>query len=266
MDHWSYCHHAPARVNIFGMRRLLIFVKFPTPGRVKTRLAASIGAQAASDIHRSCTELTLERLDTFHRESILCYDPPEARERMRAWLGARWSLVPQAGRTLGERLAHAVGEAFAQGATQVVAIGTDSPWLGSVVIEGAFDALRRAEVVLGPTRDGGYYLIGLSRPRPALFTGIRWGTASVCASTTAKARALGLRVRSLRIGYDIDRLADVRRFLAEAAAHERCSPRMRQIRALVQGLQKERGARSPRMAVEQRGATLAAGQEPSKRP
>lgn len=200
------------------MRRLLVFLKYPAPGKVKTRLAAALGDQAASDVYRVCAEVTLERLRRFQPETALYVDPPEALERTRDWLGQGWSLRSQQGRTLGERLARATGEVFAEGARPVVVIGTDSPWLGERDIEQAFEALRHAEVVIGPAQDGGYYLIGLARPTPALFEGVAWGTPQVGATTLAQARLLGLAVHLLGTGYDVDRLEDLERFAADAAA------------------------------------------------
>jgi len=197
------------------MRRLLIFLKYPTPGKVKTRLAAALGDEAAASLYRACAELTLERLRPLQRKTRLCVEPAEALTRTAAWIGQDWSMTPQRGATLGDRLAHATGEAFDEGARGVIVVGTDSPWLSEREVEEAFAALERADVVIGPTEDGGYYLIGLARPAPALFDGIPWSTPQVCARTLARARALGLRVRLLRTGYDVDRLEDVERFAAE---------------------------------------------------
>ena len=196
------------------MRRLLIFLKYPTPGQVKTRLAASVGDDAACETYRACAELTLERLSAFRGEATVCIDPPEALGQARAWLGPDWPLRAQQGATLGERLAEATADAFARGAQRVAVIGTDSPWIGANEIEEAFAALARAEVVLGPAQDGGYYLIGLSRAAPEIFDGIAWSTSSVSAETLAKAAALRLRVHLLRLGYDIDRVEDLERFLS----------------------------------------------------
>jgi len=192
---------------------LLVFLKYPTPGKVKTRLAASMGAEAASAAYRTCAEQTLERLRTWHTQSVVFVDPPDALSSVRDWLGPTWRLSPQQGATLGERLAHATRAAFANGATRVVVIGTDSPWLTPEEIEQAFAALEHADVVLGPSEDGGYYLIGLSQPQPALFEGIAWSTASVYQHTLERANALGLRVYTARLGYDVDRLEDLQRFL-----------------------------------------------------
>ncbi|MBI3321322.1 MAG: TIGR04282 family arsenosugar biosynthesis glycosyltransferase [Candidatus Omnitrophica bacterium] len=205
------------------MRRLLIFIKDPRPGRVKTRLAATLGDQAACEVYRACAELTLSRLQTFRDEAALCVDPPEALARMRRWVGPRWSLQPQCGMTLGDRLRHAADEAFAQGATRVVIIGTDSPWLAPADIREAFAALAHAELVVGPTEDGGYYLIGLSCSASALFKGVAWSSSRVYAQTRRNARALGLRTRRLRMGYDVDRVDDLPRMLAEAAAQRDAS-------------------------------------------
>ena len=203
------------------MRRLLIFLKHPVPGQVKTRLAAALGEGAACEVYRACTELTLERLESFQDEAILCVDPPEALADTRAWLGPRWTLRPQRGATLGERLADATNAVFLDGAARIVVIGTDSPWIRRGEVEAAFAALGAADVALGPTEDGGYYLIGLSRPVPALFDGVAWSSPRVYAQTQERARALGLRVQTLRAGYDLDYLDDVKRFIDEERRHGR---------------------------------------------
>ncbi|HBH97104.1 MAG TPA: hypothetical protein DDX89_04845 [Candidatus Omnitrophica bacterium] len=197
------------------MRRLLIFLKDPVPGQVKTRLAKAVGSQAACDIYRACVELTLERMMRFRQEAVLCVDPPEALLRTRAWVGADWRLQPQRGLALGERLADATAVACSDGASQVVVIGTDSPWLTGDDVAAAFEALRYHHIVLGPAQDGGYYLIGLTRPQPALFEGIAWSSPSVYAQTRVRAAQLGLTTHSLREGYDVDRLEDVQRWLKE---------------------------------------------------
>ena len=216
-------------------KRLLIFLKYPTPGQVKTRLAASVGTEAATNIYRACTELTLERLAQFRKDTIVCVHPPEAVDRTRQWLGAGWLLRSQHGTTLGERLAHAMGEAFASGAARVAAIGTDSPWLEARDLDAAFAALDGADVVIGPAQDGGYYLIGLSREAPELFDGVAWGSSAVYAQTLAKARTLGLQVTILRPGYDVDQLDDVRRFLSEARGRSTASEAVNIISDVLDG-------------------------------
>jgi glycosyltransferase A (GT-A) superfamily protein (DUF2064 family) len=112
-------------------------------------------------------------------------------------------------------LAQAVREACDEGAERVVCIGTDAPWLSPDEIEWAWRSLARHDIVLGPAEDGGYYLIGLVRPHTELFEGVAWGSASVCETTVAKARAMGLRVHLLPMGYDVDRLQDVERLRSD---------------------------------------------------
>ena len=216
------------------MRKLLIFLKYPIPGAVKTRLAASVGDDAASHISRLCTELILERLTSFRRDAVLYVHPPEALERTEAWLGSEWALRPQRGDTLGERLMEATGHAFAQGARRVVAIGSDSPWLEPHDIETAFDVLERIPITIGPTEDGGYYLLGLSQPVPYLFEGIPWSTTSVYTETVAHASLLGLSVQSLPLGYDLDRVDDVQRFVASERAQGHDSSRLATLEHLAQ--------------------------------
>jgi len=201
------------------MRRLLIFVKEPVPGQVKTRLAAEIGAEAACHVYRRCVERTLQRLVALRDEITLCVEPAEAMGCIQAWLGSAWPIQPQRGATLGERLAHATDSAFAEGMRRVIVIGTDSPWIGHLLIEEAFSVMHRTDLVLGPTADGGYYLVGLAKPAPELFRGISWSTSQVLDQTRANARALDLTVSLLPEGYDIDRLTDLQRWMQEDPHH-----------------------------------------------
>lgn len=117
-------------------------------------------------------------------------------------------------------MVQATQEAFAGGAKRVVVIGTDSPWLTEQHIGDAFTALVQSEVVIGPAQDGGYYLMGLTRPIPELFEAIPWGTCEVCARTLTKARELQLAVALLPTGYDIDELEDLHRLIEDHAASE----------------------------------------------
>jgi len=201
------------------MRRLLIFVKEPVPGRVKTRLAAEIGAEAACQVYRRCVERTLERLSVLREEITLCVEPAKATGRIQAWLGSACLVQPQRGATLGERLADATHRTFIAGVHQVLVIGTDSPWINDALVEEAFSAMERADLVLGPAADGGYYLVGLAKPAPGLFRGIPWSTNQVLDRTLANARTLGRTVSLLPEGYDIDRLTDLQRWMQEDPHH-----------------------------------------------
>ncbi len=183
--------------------------KYPAAGRVKTRLARSIGDDGAAALYEAFVLDLAERLRTVAWEVVWCHWPPES--PFGALVpGAR--CVPQAGRDLGERMATAVDEAFADGARQVVLIGADAPHLPLDRIDAALGALRGvADMVLGPALDGGYYLMGLRAPAPALFEGIAWGTRGVLADTLAQAARAGLATRLLPEDFDVDEPADLAR-------------------------------------------------------
>ncbi len=190
---------------------LLVFLKRPTPGEVKTRLAPDLGAQAAADLYRVLAEETLRR--TVPRPGdygrLLCFAPANARREMREWLpGETW--LAQKGGDLGDRMAHAFREAFRRGARRAVLIGSDAPSLTRELVLTAFAALGDNDLVLGPARDGGYYLVGLSRPCDVLFREVPWSTPEVLRVTLERAGALGLRAWLLERLRDIDTLDDVR--------------------------------------------------------
>jgi rSAM/selenodomain-associated transferase 1 len=124
------------------------------------------------------------------------------------WLPGE-DLWPQPSGDLGLRMAAAFDEAFRRGAARVVLVGTDLPFLAHEDVVGALEALARADVVLGPAPDGGYFLVALRRPHPELFFGITWSTPGVLAATRARAGALGLKTRLLDSQPDLDTLEDL---------------------------------------------------------
>jgi rSAM/selenodomain-associated transferase 1 len=191
---------------------LLVFAKAPRPGAVKTRLAEAVGAETAAQLYRLLAERELQhtRPAAGEYQRVVLFTPADAAEEMAHWLPGE-ALRPQTGGDLGERMASAFAEAFAVGARRVVLIGTDVPWLSRESVADALRRLDEVELVLGPADDGGYYLIGLSRPMPGLFRGIAWSTPSVLGATVDRASALGLSVQLLEPLPDIDVLEDLRR-------------------------------------------------------
>ncbi len=190
---------------------LVVFLKHPQPGAVKTRLAAAIGPDAAAGLYRALVEHVLEATTPMpgDYERLVFFDPPESLPEMRDRLpGVR--LMAQSGHDLGARLADAFGRAFARGARRVAIVGTDAPGVSRATVREALSALDAADVVIGPADDGGYYLIALRAPRPELFAGIRWSTPSVREQTLARAAAAGLSVRELKHLRDVDTLEDLR--------------------------------------------------------
>jgi rSAM/selenodomain-associated transferase 1 len=192
-------------------RALVVFLKHPAPGAVKTRLAAAIGPVAAAELYRALAEHVLASTtpEPGDYERLVFFDPKEAHDQMRAWLPAV-RLVAQAGGDLGARLADATARAFARGASRVAVVGTDAPRLARDTVVSALDALDAADVAIGPSADGGYYLLALRQAQPELFGGIAWSTPSVAAETRARASAAALVVHELPVLRDVDTLEDVR--------------------------------------------------------
>jgi len=189
-----------------------IFVKAPIPGRVKTRLAAEIGPSSAAEVYRRLGRRVVSGIAGSEHRSTVWFTPAREAPFVREWLDGlgRVAFRPQAGASLGDRLTHAFTTEFAEGARRVVIIGSDCPGVDRRIVQQAFTALGEHDVVLGPALDGGYYLVGLAAPHPALFRGISWSTAAVAAQTRTRARAHGLSCHVLKPLRDVDTLRDAR--------------------------------------------------------
>lgn len=169
----------------------------------------------AAEIYRELVEAVFARLPR-DVEILVFYDPAERRNDIAAWLNATAGdrtvqLLPQAGGDLGQRLESAFHEAFALGCGQAAAIGTDCLDLDGGLFTQTWDALKTHDVVLGPSEDGGYYLVALSTPRAPLFRDIAWSTDQVLAQTLALAAKEALRVHLLPEFLDVDTEQDWRR-------------------------------------------------------
>jgi rSAM/selenodomain-associated transferase 1 len=188
--------------------RVIVFLKTPRPGFVKTRLAVAIGPEAACAAYRQMAGAVLEQLAPLpHVE--LRYTPDDAEAEISPWLKSGWTARPQGGGDLGERMHRACAEANGP----AIIIGSDCPAIALADILDAATALKNHNVVVGPATDGGYWLIGLAAPCPALFVGIAWSTDDVLKVTLAKAEAAGLSVHQLRELADVDTVEDWERFL-----------------------------------------------------
>lgn len=198
-------------------RVLLVFAKAPRPGRVKTRLAADVGAEEATRIYRSLGSTVVDAVRRGPWTTVICHAPADAREAMEAWLGTEGlRFRPQSDGDLGRRMEEAVAEAFDGGAASVCVVGTDAPGVGAGLVARAFEALEDADVVLGPARDGGYWLVGMDRPRPELFRRVPWSTPRVLEITRTRIRRASLLEHLLPVLADVDRLDDVPPELLEA--------------------------------------------------
>ena len=201
---------------------VVVMVKAPRAGFVKTRLVPPLSLAEAAALAACFAEDAVRCAGLSASEVVIAYTPADGRATLAALLpgGLRWS--EQRGRDLGERLEHAAAEGFARGPGPLVIIGTDSPTLPPSFITQAAGALAAAEadIALGPTADGGYYLVGLRRPAPGLFRDIAWSTPHAYAHTARNAARLGLRLLELPPWYDVDTPADLSRLRAELAADE----------------------------------------------
>jgi len=192
---------------------LIVFVKAPRPGTVKTRLARTIGAPAAGAAYNHLVETLLNQLQGLSGVE-LCFSPDDAGSEIQHWLKERWISSPQGGGDLGQRLQSAFQRAFHAGAKRVAIIGSDCPAIGVEDIREAWSGLAIHDVVLGPATDGGYWLIGLRQLEPGLFRGVPWSTKEVFAETIRRVEHAGLSVRLLRELADVDTDRDWRAFLA----------------------------------------------------
>lgn len=193
---------------------LIVFVKAPRPGTVKTRLG--LGPDAECAVYQRLVHTLLDQLTPFH-DVELRFTPSDARREIAPWLGEGWSLSPQGDGDLGDRLKKAFRDAFAAGIKRVVIIGSDCPYIRAEDIQTAWAKLETHDLVLGPAEDGGYWLIGLREPQPAVFNGIEWSSSTVLSETLSRAKALGLKISLLRTLSDVDTRQDWERFISAAA-------------------------------------------------
>jgi rSAM/selenodomain-associated transferase 1 len=197
--------------------------RYPEPGRVKTRLARVLGAEVAAALYRAFVLDLADRLAALPYPVTWAVDPPGAPF---ATLVPRASCRVQGDGDLGARMARSFAAEFAARPGPVAIIGADAPHLpAEALTETALVLGRGADVVLGPADDGGYYLIGLARPAPALFTDIPWSTSAVLAATIACAEAGELRTRLLPGSFDVDEPGDLARLAALLARGDVNLPR-----------------------------------------
>lgn len=185
--------------------RLIVFTRYPEVGRAKTRLIPALGSHGATELHRQMVEHTIAQVKGVSQWlSIEVRFVGGDRELMQHWLGDDLDYRPQAEGDLGMRLWQASQQAFLEGASKVLMIGTDCPELDANKLRQALRLLDQHDLVLGPALDGGYYLMGLRRLAPELFENILWSTAAVLKQTVQIAETLGLTIALLTPLADVD--------------------------------------------------------------
>ncbi len=189
---------------------LILFAKSPEPGRVKTRLLPLFNKEETAKLQEAFILDSLHLIQALNANKAMACSPDTTHpffhhcEKEHAI-----PLIPQEGKDLGERMKNAFSWAFSNHFHKVVIIGSDSPTLPRAFIRKAFQALEARSIVLGPSLDGGYYLIGASAPLPDLFSKIPWGTASVLTQTLMRLNEMKIPTSLLPFWYDIDRPDDV---------------------------------------------------------
>jgi uncharacterized protein len=190
---------------------VLIFAKYPEKGRCKTRLAKDVGEDAALKIYQALLKHTCSTVINSDYKKILYIDPACEASNAMHWAPCMDLYLPQAEGDLGARLSSAVQERFVAGANKLLLLGSDCPLLSKSSLVSAFSALESCDVVLGPTEDGGYYLLGLKKGHTSLFQDIPWSTDFVFEKTLNILKFHSLSYIALETFSDVDTLDDYRR-------------------------------------------------------
>lgn len=201
-------------------RTLVIMAKAPRPGMVKTRLTQSLPPPASTELYRCLLEDTVALAKSLSGVEVAVMCPEPDKDELAHLLGNAVQVVAQKGEGLAAGLTSVFAHFTAAIQHRVIAFNSDSPHLPASVLESAFEALATCDVVVGPTHDGGYYLVGAKATHPGLFIGDEMGTSNALDTLLERVRALGLSLRLADPFYDIDVADD----LIQLAAELRLSP------------------------------------------
>ncbi len=193
---------------------IIVFLRAPEKGRVKTRLAREVGENKALDLYKAFVQTTLLAVERSGMDHRICFFPIDKQALVEDWLGPDHAYMPQRGNDLGQRMCNALSAVFDQGATKAILVGTDIPDINARHLLEAMDLLNQKQVVIGPSLDGGYWLIGFQRGGfcPDLFLQVDWGTQTVFSSTLEKCKTAKLSLGLLPALQDIDTLEDLQTF------------------------------------------------------
>ncbi|MEA2114110.1 MAG: TIGR04282 family arsenosugar biosynthesis glycosyltransferase [Thermodesulfobacteriota bacterium] len=198
-----------------GRECIILFTRFPQPGKVKTRMIDRLGPQGAARLHTKMTEQVIYKIKPAlqtRNVQLQIYYCGGSQQEMADWLGRNRTLCIQRGSDLGQRMEHAFAQTIQQGAERILLIGSDCPDITADIIISGLKKLNSHDLVLGPAADGGYYLIGLRAPankNTILFNSINWGTDQVLEQTLTQAGKGGLSYTLLPQLRDIDRPEDL---------------------------------------------------------
>lgn len=211
---------------------LVIMARYPEAGAVKKRLAKDLGTDRTLLVYKAFLEDLCSKFGTQTRPLLWFFTP--AQSAFEEWLGSRAACRKQSGETLQQRLLRVFEELFREGYKRIVVLGADCPHLPVAEVDAAFEGLRGSDVVLQPSDDGGYNLIGLRVPCD-LFTGVALGTGGALRETVDRARSLGLSCHCLTPSFDIDTIEDLQRLRDFLASTDDPLPRTREALAAIRG-------------------------------
>jgi len=191
---------------------IIIFIKSLLTRQVKSRLAKDIGPEAATAIYQCFVDDTLRLLEKSAYPFIIAYYPPAAEIEVKQWLGEEYNYFSQQGNDLGENMKNAFYHIFNAGFSRVLLTGSDIPDLPPAVINEAFLGLETSDAVIGPSLDGGYYLIGFNETKflPDIFENIKWSTPTVFQETMTIFQEHNYHVHKLTGWRDVDDFADLK--------------------------------------------------------
>jgi rSAM/selenodomain-associated transferase 1 len=206
---------------------VIVMLKAPRAGLVKTRLTPQLSAEEAAQLAACFAQDVVRGARETQGQLIIAYAPAEGRAALETLLTGDLLWLEQQGRDLGERLASVAARAFELGYAPLIFLGADSPTLPPLYIEQAINALtgKAYDLALGATEDGGYYLLGLRSPAHGLFQNIEWSTPAAYAQTARNAGQLGLRLYELPRWYDVDTYTDLLRLRTEIFSDDEAQER-----------------------------------------
>jgi rSAM/selenodomain-associated transferase 1 len=205
------------------MHCIAVFLRAPESGKVKTRLAKYLGVETVLELYHCFVQDTLNAAEKTGNDIKIFYHPPDSETALKNWLEKPFKLYPQKGEDLGKRMANAFSDIFSSGYRKAVLIGTDCPDIRENTLEEAFQGLENSGCAVGPSVDGGYYLIGFEAGTfsKKLFDNIAWGTDSVFRKTLEICEEENIRPHLLPALNDIDTIDDLKQFMNEADEHNR---------------------------------------------
>jgi len=193
-------------------KALIVFARLPVEGKVKTRLAKEIGDKNSAILYRVCAEhlfKEVRRIEKHETDLFLYYSEENDISNIKKWIGEDFYFYAQSGESLGMKMLNAFQQIFEKGYDRIIIVGTDVPDIDSTLMLNAFDELDKKDFVIGPSHDGGYYLLGMKSLTADLFNDIKWGAERVLTSTLEKLNKTNASYKLLPKLIDMDMKKDI---------------------------------------------------------